>query len=43
MGNIQGGPFEKWVTNQIKERQLSLGKGSGSNPKDLLYQQSKTP
>ena len=43
MGNIQGGPFELWVTNQIKERQLSLGRGSGGNPQDLLYQQSKTP
>ena len=43
LGNIQGGPFEDWVTNQIYERQLSLGRGSGSNPKDLLYQQSKTP
>ena len=46
-GNIQGGPFEDWVTNQIYERQLSLGRGSGKKSngdyKDLLYQQSKTP
>ena len=42
-GNIMGGPFAEWVTNQIEQRQLSLGKGSGSTPKDLLYQQSKTP
>jgi len=43
LGNIQGGPFEDWVTNQIEQRELSLGKGSGKDPKDLLYQQSKTP
>tara|TARA_R110000823_G_scaffold256058_2_gene378031 strand:- start:705 stop:4145 length:3441 start_codon:yes stop_codon:yes gene_type:complete len=42
-GNIQGGPFLDWVTNQIYERQLSLGRGSGGSPKDVLYQQSKTP
>ena len=43
LGNIQGGPFEDWVTNQIEQRELSLGKGSGNDSKDLLYQQSKTP
>lgn len=43
IGNIQGGPFEDWVTNQIEQREISLGKGSGENTKDLLYQQSKTP
>ena len=43
IGNIQGGPFEDWVTNQIEQREISLGKGSGNSSKDLLYQQSKTP
>ena len=43
IGNVKGGPFEDWVTNQIEQREISLGKGSGENPKDLLYQQSKTP
>ena len=43
LGNIKGGPFEDWVTNQIEQREISLGKGSGEDPKDLLYQQSKTP
>ena len=43
LGNIKGGPFEDWVTNQIEQREISLGRGSGKNPKDLLYQQSKTP
>ena len=33
----------RWVTKQIEERQLSLGRGSGNNTNDLLYQQSKTP
>ena len=41
--NILGSPFSEWVTTQIEQRQLSLGKGSGNNTKDLLYQQSKTP
>ena len=54
IGNIQGGPFEDWVTNQIEQRQISLGKGVdrydsetgaiiGKTNQDLLYQQSKTP
>ena len=43
IGNVKGGPFKDWVTNQIEQREISLGKGSGENPKDLLYQQSKTP
>ncbi len=38
-----GGPFFEWVTNQIEVRQQSLGRGSGNETKDLLYQQSKTP
>ena len=42
-GNIMGGPFEEWVTNQIEARQQSLGQGSGLNTQNLLYQQSKTP
>ena len=41
--NILGSPFSEWVTTQIEQRQLSLGRGSGNNTKDLLYQQSKTP
>ena len=41
--NILGTPFSSWVTKQIEGRQLSLGRGSGNNTKDLLYQQSKTP
>ena len=43
IGNVKGGPFKDWVTNQIEQREISLGKGSGEDPKDLLYQQSKTP
>ena len=43
VGNIMGGPFFEWVTNQIEVRQQSLGRGSGNETKDLLYQQSKTP
>jgi hypothetical protein len=43
VGNIMGGPFFEWVTNQIEVRQQSLGRGSGNQTKDLLYQQSKTP
>jgi len=54
IGNIQGGPFEDWVTNQIEQRQISLGRGVdrydsetgavvGKQNQDLLYQQSKTP
>ena len=42
-GNIMGGPFEEWVTNQIEARQQSLGQGSGLDTQNLLYQQSKTP
>ena len=41
--NILGAPFSEKVTNQIETRQLSLGKGSGNDTKNLLYQQSKTP
>jgi|TARA_B110000902_G_C14290715_1_gene580780 hypothetical protein len=41
--NILGAPFASWVTKQIEDRQLSLGRGSGNNTNDLLYQQSKTP
>ena len=41
--NILGAPFSPWVTKQIEGRQLSLGRGSGNDTKDLLYQQSKTP
>tara|TARA_R110000782_G_scaffold218445_1_gene305849 strand:- start:1228 stop:4308 length:3081 start_codon:yes stop_codon:yes gene_type:complete len=41
--NILGAPFSEWVTDQILQRQLSLGRGSGNDTKDLLYQQSKTP
>tara|TARA_R110000744_G_scaffold218612_3_gene337415 strand:+ start:1707 stop:5612 length:3906 start_codon:yes stop_codon:yes gene_type:complete len=54
IGNIQGGPFKDWVTNQIEQREISLGKGIsrydsetgniiGKQNQDLLYQQSKTP
>jgi len=54
IGNIQGGPFKDWVTNQIEQRQISLGKSTakynpetgnviGKQNQDLLYQQSKTP
>ena len=54
IGNIKGGPFKDWVTNQIEQREISLGKGIaqynsetgtivGKQDKDLLYQQSKTP
>ncbi len=41
--NILGSPFAEWVTTQIEQRQFSLGRGSGKDTKDLLYQQSKTP
>ena len=54
IGNIQGGPFQDWVTNQIEQREISLGKSAakydpetgavvGKQNQDLLYQQSKTP
>lgn len=54
IGNIQGGPFQDWVTNQIEQRQLSLGKSAakynpetgtviGKQNQDLLYQQTKAP
>ena len=43
IGNIMGGPFFEWVTKQIEVRQQSLGRGSGNQTKDLLYQQSKAP
>jgi len=41
--NILGSPFSEWVTEQIETRQRSLGRGSGNNTNDLLYQQTKTP
>ena len=41
--NILGQAFSGFVTEQIITRQLSLGRGSGNNADDLLYQQTKTP
>ena len=41
--NIFGGPFEPWVTNQIKARQKALGKGAKISSQELQYYHSKTP
>ena len=39
---ILGKPFDPWVTKQVETRQMSLGKNN-LQPKDILYQNSKTP
>ena len=39
---ILGKPFDSWVTKQVETRQMSLGKNN-LQPKDILYQNSKTP
>lgn len=53
IGNVMGGPFFEWVTDQIEVRQRSLGQikldadgnpfGTSLDTPNLLYQQSKTP